>query len=515
MKKVALYIRVSTQEQVENGYSIEAQDYVLKEYCKANSLNIFQVYVDEGITGTSIDKRIALQNLLNDAKKQRFQELIVWKVNRLARNLVELLNTVEQLKLNGVSFRSVSEKFETNTPLGQFTLTMMGAVGQLERETIIENTRLGKEHRNQQGWYCGTKILGYDVIPKKICINEGLASNLKVNQQESLLVNEIFQLYASGMGYKAITSSLNKREIKSKTGKQFSVGVVAAILKNIVYIGKTRCTIDGLPKEIKGLHKSIISQELWEQVQVRLKSHKLCEKNHNKIFELTPFLKCPICNSSMIGSNVVSKRKDGTNRINSYYTCSNYTNKGIKVCRPMSVPAQLIEEQVHMFLVNYIQNPSIVNDIFNRINQPSKYEIEKADDLNTLNSENEQLRKQKKQLFLDFERGSIDEINFVQQINQINKDMDKIQSEIYSLEEKVQGVKKKNISKKIIQRVINQLPTIIKNSNIHEKRKLLSSLINKIMLSTQRNLSEVVLKIDEHIIPITINLEEDKKWRIL
>ncbi len=144
---------------------------------------------------------------------------------------------------------------------------MMGAVGQLERETIVDNTKLGRQQRNKEGWYCGAKILGYDVIAKKVCIQEELETNLKVNKREAAVVKEIFELFASGKGYKAIVNQLNKKGIRTKTGKLFTTGVVCKILKNQVYIGNIVCKIDEKVCVINGRHPVIISNELWEKVQ--------------------------------------------------------------------------------------------------------------------------------------------------------------------------------------------------------------------------------------------------------
>lgn len=131
MKTVAIYARVSTEEQAEEGYSIQAQLDTLRQYAKQNRYIVSKEYKDEGISGKSIQKRPQLQQLLRDAKQGLFQEVIVWKINRISRNQLDLLTIVDELQKHGVSFRSYTENFETETPMGRFALQMMGSVAEL------------------------------------------------------------------------------------------------------------------------------------------------------------------------------------------------------------------------------------------------------------------------------------------------------------------------------------------------------------------------------------------------
>lgn len=151
LPRVAIYARVSTEEQAEQGYSIDAQLEALNAYCRASRKIVYKEYVDRGISGKSIKGRLALQELLADAEKGLFDEVLVWKINRLARNQIDLLRIVDALNRQNVSFRSFTENFETETPMGKFALQMMGAVGELERNTIVDNVKLGMKQRARTG----------------------------------------------------------------------------------------------------------------------------------------------------------------------------------------------------------------------------------------------------------------------------------------------------------------------------------------------------------------------------
>ena len=230
LKRAAGYIRVSTQMQVEEGFSIEAQKQKLLEYCKANNLEPSRFYIDEGISGKSIEGRQAIKRLLDDAKKGHFQEVITWKISRIARNVEDLLIFINELNNEGIILRSISENISTESVNSTFLVQMMGAVAELERKVITENVKLGINQQLREGWYKGAPVLGYDIIPKRLCEQNHIQTNLQVNKKEAEVVKLIFNLYEEGKGYKAIANELNTRGINTKTSKNFSVGIINKIL---------------------------------------------------------------------------------------------------------------------------------------------------------------------------------------------------------------------------------------------------------------------------------------------
>lgn len=514
MMRAALYIRVSTQEQAEKGYSIQAQKHTLIEYCKSQGFNDYQVYVDEGISGTSTNKRIALQRLLEDAEQQHFQGVFVWKINRLVRNLVDLLSIVERLEKYNVSLKSVSEQFETTTPQGRFILTMMGAVGQLERETIVDNTKLGRQQRNKEGWYCGARILGYDVITKEVCIQEELETNLKVNKQEAVIVKEIFELFASGKGYKAIVNQLNKKGVRTKTGKLFTIGVVCKILKNPVYIGNITCKIDDRAFVINGRHPAIISNELWENVQQKRGNKKMRSTEPRHRYPLNSFLKCPMCQKSMKGTRVVAKRKNGDKKVYDYYQCLGYLNGGIGSCYPNLIPALEIELEVYKVLQNFLHQPTIVKDVFSRINEPSSKQKENMVLFNTVKLQLERLIKKKKKLLFHFEEGLVSNEDFLQEIERISEDITVVQDRVRSVEHELKRCKDVTLSKVQVRNMLRNFVSLLNESNKEDMDKLFSSFLHQVEVSKEHKLKLVSLKINEYVIQVVEKKEGKQRWKI-
>lgn len=142
-KVVAIYCRVSTTEQAEEGYSIGEQERLLIEYCNKNHFEVFKTYADRGISGKDIEHRPAIQELLQDASEKKFNMVISWKINRLSRKLSDAIKIVETLERYGITYRSYSEPFESDTPAGRMQFQMMALIGEFERSTIAQNVKMG------------------------------------------------------------------------------------------------------------------------------------------------------------------------------------------------------------------------------------------------------------------------------------------------------------------------------------------------------------------------------------
>lgn len=139
--KVAIYARTN---QVHEG--VEKQLQALRAYCEANGKEVYAEYVDEGVNWMSMEGRHSLQRLLEDTEKQEFQEVVVWKLNRLARNVLDVMGIIRKLEERNVAFRSITENFENSTPIGKFALQVMAAVTEFElKRSMAEISINGKD----------------------------------------------------------------------------------------------------------------------------------------------------------------------------------------------------------------------------------------------------------------------------------------------------------------------------------------------------------------------------------
>ncbi|MCP3775219.1 recombinase family protein [Paenibacillus sp. MZ04-78.2] len=130
--KVAIYARVNQEQE-----GLDNQLQALRAYCEANEIEIYAEYVDEGVSGISIERRHSLQRLLEDAEKQQFHEVLVWRIDRLSRKTIELISLVNELQQRHVQVRSVTENLDFSTPSGRYTLQMLAAVYEYEYNTAF------------------------------------------------------------------------------------------------------------------------------------------------------------------------------------------------------------------------------------------------------------------------------------------------------------------------------------------------------------------------------------------
>lgn len=155
MKITAIYIRVSTEAQREEGYSIEAQTEALTAYCTAKGWKTYELYIDGGYSGSSLE-RPAIQRLIHDVKNSRIERVLVYKLDRLSRSQKDTLYLIEDiLNPHEVDFISLNESMDTGSPMGRLMLGILSAFAQLERENIRERTRMGMAERVKAGYWMG------------------------------------------------------------------------------------------------------------------------------------------------------------------------------------------------------------------------------------------------------------------------------------------------------------------------------------------------------------------------
>lgn len=306
--RAALYIRVSTEEQAAEGQSIDAQVETLRQYCTLYGIEIYRIYKDLGISGKSIKNRPGIKSMLADAKDSKFDILLVWKISRLSRSLKDLLFILEQLDDCNITFHSYSEKFDTSTPVGKMTLQLLGSIAEFERNTIIDNVKLGLREYARKGGKTGT-VFGYDNKHKQLVINPDEADAVRL----------IYRLYCcEGYSMTEIAHSLNAAGFRTKRGNMFSKDSISVILGNPVYIGVNRHhTKKETTYEIAGTHEPIVDKTIWNKAQqLRDTNKNQRSKSGSYSFLLTGKLVCPRCSSRMYGFTSSSGSKKYK-----YYRC--------------------------------------------------------------------------------------------------------------------------------------------------------------------------------------------------
>lgn len=253
MKRAALYIRVSTQEQAQEGYSVGEQKERLIAYCKAQDWLIANIYVDGGFSGSNLN-RPAIQQLISETDK--FDVVLVYKLDRLSRSQRDTLYLIEEVFLpHNIGFVSMQESFDTTTPLGKAMIGLLAVFAQLEREQIKERTQMGRAARAKSGLFHGGGYvpIGYDYQDGKLVINP----------YEAEQVRKIFEWYLSGMSLQAITDRLHEEGYVNRYGSYKAWPSVRRIIENDLYTGRVRFG----DVRTEHAHEAIITEEQFQAVK--------------------------------------------------------------------------------------------------------------------------------------------------------------------------------------------------------------------------------------------------------
>ncbi|HPY99770.1 MAG TPA: recombinase family protein, partial [bacterium] len=202
--KIAIYIRVSTEEQAKEGYSLTTQREHLENYAKREGHDIFRVYSDDGISGYS-ERRPALQALLQDAKLRRFDLVIVYKIDRFSRNLKDLLNLVDELSNSSVGFKSATEPFDTTTSAGKLMFQQLGSFAEFERNRLAERVMPGMIKGVQLGNWQGARYSPFGYNYNKA------AKVLEINSEQAPIVKMIFEMAIADKPVRYIHEYLTKK----------------------------------------------------------------------------------------------------------------------------------------------------------------------------------------------------------------------------------------------------------------------------------------------------------------
>lgn len=256
MKRAALYIRVSTLEQAQEGYSIGAQKERLLAFCKAHEWLVAGSYVDGGYSGSNLD-RPGIQKLISEVDS--FDLVLVMKLDRLSRSQRDTLYLIEDVFLpHGVDFVSMSEAFDTSAPFGRAMIGILSVFAQLEREQIKERTFMGRVERAKEGLFHGGAFfpIGYDYGPD---------GRLRINEYEAAQVRKIYALYLDGNSPEKIAEQLRSEGYTNRYGSWSETSgriSVLRVLTSEVYLG----TIRFGSVVTENAHPAIIDRETFDKV---------------------------------------------------------------------------------------------------------------------------------------------------------------------------------------------------------------------------------------------------------
>jgi len=226
MKRAVAYIRVSTQEQVDEGVSLDNQRKRINAFCVAKEWELIDIYEDAGVSGKNLN-RDAIQKLIQDSRADKFDVVVVYKVDRISRRQRDLWYLIDDVfEANDIGFISVNEPFDTTTAFGKAALGMIGIFAQLERDLIAERTRDALKYKAEQGEHVGHAPLGFVYDDD---------SELQEVDDELAVVKYAKKLRAGGYSYQKIADKLNAEDMPTKRNGTWGKSGVYYILNNKIY----------------------------------------------------------------------------------------------------------------------------------------------------------------------------------------------------------------------------------------------------------------------------------------
>ena len=366
-KKVAgLYIRVSTEDQAREGFSLPEQEKRLRAMCEYKGYEIYKLYKDAGISAKTGNYRPAFEELLQDIREKKCNTIVVLKLDRLTRSVFDLEGIMRFLEENNAYLDCANEEINTTNSSGKLVARMLTSVSQNEIERTSERTKFGLVGAIKEG-----HPLGYKRDGKKLVIDP-LTKDI---------VKRIYDLYFEGKSYSNIATIFNQEEVLGKTNWR-DTGILR-IISNEIYKGDfVSGKTFNKPVYYENVVGPIVSRELWENCQVqKKKNQKSYMRTQTYIF--LQKLKCPKCGRILAGG---ASHKLKSDKWYFYYRCEDCKN---------NIKEEVIEISVKNLLADILEYDNVVNEFFlpvlkSKLNDP-KVELEK--ELKSLNNKKERIRK--------------------------------------------------------------------------------------------------------------------------
>lgn len=497
--KIAAYCRVSTEKEAQID-SLEKQIEFFNEFTKKNGYELYKLYADEGISGKQIKHRKQFQQMMIDAKAKKFDKVVVKDVSRFARNTVDLLQSVRELKSYGVQvdFLNNGEVMEGGS---EFILTILGAMAQQESANMSKRVKFGKDITAQKG-RVPNLVFGYDKIPDE-------RYTLKINEEEAKIVKEIFESYVyKGIGTTKIAWNLNDRGIRTKKTKSKWVQTsIVRMLKNPIYTGRVTNKKSEVTDFITGTRKElpeeewivvekpemrIISDELFNRAQELLEQRsnefKLNNKREKTEYVFSTLIYCKHCGYSF---RRIKRKYTANGPEYIRWVCSGRNSMGVNHCPNTTViDEEELLNAIKIYLKSIIKNKT---DFMKTVEK----EFEKITKLRENNERSEEsLLKEiekvtvKKQKYMEMFQNEIINIQELKKYtNPLNEDIARLERELKLI---TSEIKEKDVLEKELNKTIKTVDDILNNQTI--TNAMLKTIIDVIEVDSDSNV-EVRLKL--------------------
>lgn len=486
MITVAPYIRVSTDEQAEQGISIAAQKSRLISYCKAQGWEIYDFYVDDGFSGKDLE-RPAMQRLINDARQKKFDAVLVLKLDRLSRKQKDVLFLLEDvLDPLSIGFKSATETFDTTTPFGKAALGMMAVFAQLERETIIERVKMAKKESAKQGRFPGGPA------PYGYTYNYS-SKNIELDELQAATVRWIYEHYLqSGHGYQYITVELENNGVPGPTNMRWNKNCIRKILTNPIYAGLVAHKGNMYP----GKHQLIIEREKWEEVQALIKDKGSVRTNapvHTGL--ISGIVWCGECGARMRVKNVWQNYPTtAPKKVIRYYVCYSQEGSARHMVRKAGCKcgykhADEIENKVTAELYRYSFDQNLLRQV---VEESLTNNTDKKTVLRILNQATKELSVIDKKLerwYEAFEKGALEPDELMERVKNLRERKIFLNNQIAQMESKLKQEETRQSNVEEVLEIFNNFPVIWAEATPQERREIILNLVKSVNVYKNDNVA--------------------------
>ena len=528
--KCYIYTRVSTAMQVD-GYSLDAQREKLRKYADYEDMVIAGEYSDEGFSGKNIQGRHEFQQMLRDVQdcKDGVSYVLVFKLSRFGRNAADVLNSLQLMQDFGVNLICVEDGIDSSKDSGKLMISVLSAVAEIERENIRAQTMAGREQKAREGkWNGGFAPYGYRLENGELSIADDEVEVIRVIFDRFIHTND----GVAGIARYLNTHGYVKKLRQNGTIPKFSAVFVRGILDNPIYCGKiafgrrklekihgTRNEYHQVPQEnyllVDGLHKGIVSEELWNAAQVKLlaQSKRYEPVNRSRTEQahlLSALVKCPICGAGMYSNKCTKRKKDGTPyKSFSYYSCKHRKmQRGQKCDFNKQIQEEVLDNAVVEVIIKLVSNPKFAAMMQEKIN--SKVDTTAIEQ--EITAAEKQLRQYysiKSKIMEEIDTLDPDERHYIIRKSDLDERLYRMYDKIEEAENnlmdaraKKQAIEADKITGDNIYKVLIYFEKLYNVMNPLERKKLMEHLISEIQIYPERQSNGQWLKSIKFRLPI-------------
>lgn len=467
--RVALYVRVSSQEQVD-GYSIGEQTERLQKYADAMGWSIHKVYVDPGYSGGNMD-RPGLKEMIKDIEKGNIDTVVVYKLDRLSRSQFDTLYLIEKVFLtNNTDFVSMTENFNTGTPLGRAMIGFLAVFAQLEKDKINERTIMGKEARAKEGKWGGgsSEPIGYRY--------DKIAGELVINEYEAMQIKEAIELFFKDTPLRTISTIFKEKgyTYRGQSGKisEWEPKRFKYVFASKTYLGYIRYRGEWY----KGSHPAIIDEETFERLQKKLaerretysKHRRKCEQGHTTY--LGGFMYCKQCGARYHKNPWATRAKGVYDYRYSCYSRSKKVQKMIKDrnCKNKNWKIDELDALVFNEIKKLAMDPNYIHEL--RDNKKRN-----SDELNKMDIIKNEIKKIDDQISRFMDLYGLGKFT----IDQVSGKVDPLNEQKQALEKELEGMNAttEQLSEEETITIVNSFADILESGDINAIRSVLETLI--------------------------------------